>query len=1131
MNIATNAIIKNINHNEPVRIIDVQDFGDDLSIEYVGINSGIRDTIIYPKSDLALLEQVSQQGEFSFTGNPEKFVLYTEAERIKSAYLFDPLFAVNCSIVDPLPHQVEAVYNFMLPLPRMRFLLADDTGAGKTIMTGLLIKELILRGLLERILIITPGGLTKQWQEDELGLKFNFDFKLVDRPAYNSDPNIFNTSNKLVTSIDFIRNEDVIKVLKDCTWDLVVVDEAHKLSAYDYGTKKYISKRYEALSKIAPQTEHLLLLTATPHRGRQDTFRNLLQLLDQDIFATNDLVTDRINQEGGDDVTNRFFLRRLKEDMTDWEGNPLFKPRHTKTVEYELTKDEKTLYDRVTRYLTKRRAEATEQRNIHVTLALMVMQRRLTSSIYAIMKTLKNRYNALDGLVKLVRENPSLWKQRSKMEMEFEDFDDYSELTDEEREAIEHIFSDPKKFKLFTTAKDIKEVEQERNEVRELVDLAESLYNSQVEEQKLKKLYEFLKDHHIIDGKKLVIFTEHKDTLDYLVKKLEALTYKVETIYGQKSVNERRLAQDNFAADSQILIATDAAGEGINLQFCNLLINWDIPWNPNRLEQRMGRVHRYGQEEEVFVFNLVAKNTREGKVMARLLTKLEIIREQIGSDRVYDVISDVFEGVDINDIINSVMEDEITPFNEAIDNELTAENVKDKIDNQKQKLSRTQINFAKAKNLMDDSLEKRLIPIYLRRFFIKAYTILGGKIVETEDDFIKLQQVPDAVRIHLKKKSNISYAVEKLVYTFDKKVFLDKKKTGKYEQLHYLNPGNPIYDAIVQIVINSFKEEVLKGTVLISPEDTEPYFAHFVKSQIIDQTPNRNTADEVLRLVYGMEDYKITSPAKLIDLVPPDHFTKKVEVPPARTTSEVEKWSYKNITVPQFTMASERIKEDLEDRKKYLEEGIDSLIFEYTAELSSLREKVFNGNLKAQDKMQRFEDRIEELQQRREQRVKELNARMLLSKKPPAVLGSAYVIPLSDVEFKSHYGMTRDDEVEAIAMQVAMDYEVQQGWDCKDVSGDNVGFDLKSISPNLIKRYIEVKGRAADGGVMISENEMNRLRQLGTTAWLYVVNHCKSKPQLHRIQNPGNVLQSEVLSKGIQYFVKEQEWKNKALQE
>lgn len=163
-----------------------------------------------------------------------------------------------------------------------------------------------------------------------------------------------------------------------------MVDEAHKLSAFEYGKKKYVTKRYEAIETLAPQTEHLLLLTATPHRGRHDTFKHLLRLLDLDIFTTDELVTKRINQ-ADEEVTNRFFIRRLKEDMTDWNGDPLFKPRHTKTVEYYLTDQEKTLYDQVTRYLKSRKQEAVDKKNIHVQLALMVMQRRLTSSIYAIM--------------------------------------------------------------------------------------------------------------------------------------------------------------------------------------------------------------------------------------------------------------------------------------------------------------------------------------------------------------------------------------------------------------------------------------------------------------------------------------------------------------------------------------------------------------------------------------------------------------------------------------------------------------------------------------------------------------------------------------------------------------------------
>jgi len=1120
-------IVKNLIPTEPVEIKVIQDFGTDFSIEYTGVNTKQNGDIIKSKVELKELELISQKGSFDFSGDPEKFTLYTEAERIKSAFQFDPLFAVNCSIVDPLPHQVEAVYNYMLPLPRMRFLLADDTGAGKTIMTGLLIKELMLRGLIERILIITPGGLTKQWAEDELGIKFNFNFKLVNRAIFNSDPNIFNNSDKLVTSIDFIRGEDVMNVVKDTTWDLIVVDEAHKLSAFDYGSKRYVTKRYEAISILAPQTEHLLLLTATPHRGRQDTFRNLLQLLDEDIFSTNDLVTQRINNEQAD-VTNKFFIRRLKEDMTDWNGAPLFKARHTKTVEYQLTHQEKKLYDQVTKYLTVRKQEAIDQQNIHVKLALMVMQRRLTSSIYAIMRTLQNRYKALNGLIELIKKNPSLWKQRMKFDFEFDDYDDYSELTDDERESLEHIFADPRKFKLFTTAKSMDQVHDERDQVKGLMEMAEELYHNNTEEQKLTRLRQFLTDENVSNGRKLVLFTEHKDTLDYLEKKLTNQGYKVQTIFGQKTVDQRRKAQDEFAGDSQILLATDAAGEGINLQFCNLLINWDIPWNPNRLEQRMGRIHRYGQNEEVYVFNLVAQNTREGKVMQRLLQKLDIIREQIGNDRVYDVISDVFEGVNLEDILKSTFDGDVNDFNNAIDNQFTTENVKEKIKDQREKTTCSSINFKRAKQLMDDSLEKRLIPIYLERFFKKAYVLLGGK-VKKEEDFVRLVELPEKISELLKEEYNIRYDITKMIFTFKKDVFLDKKKTGKYEMLYYLNPGNPIFDATVDIALADFKEEVLKGTILVSPEEQDPYFAYFVRSQITDRTRKQNIADEKLALVYGNDQaLEITSPAKLIDLIPPKEFTKKITPPSPINEDEIVKWSFANITNPQFEEAQISVKEDIELRKQYMNEGFTSLIMDYTLQLTDLRSKLLLGNEKVQDKVEKLEKKINELEERKKRRIISLNERMELNRKSPKVLGSAYVVPLSQLEYSSHYGMSRDDEVEKIAIEVSMQYEKDNGWICEDVGSQNLGFDLKSHDAELIKRYIEVKGRSGEGPVMISENEMNRLSQLGDTAWLYVVSNCKSKPTLHRIQDPGNYLNCKKLSKGIQYLVPLVEWKSKA---
>jgi hypothetical protein len=332
----------------------------------------------------------------SATESPGLFLLGAEAERIRIAHQFDPLFAVNSSIVDPLPHQVEAVYRYLLPLPRIRFLLADDTGAGKTIMTGLLIKELLFRGVLQKVLIITPGGLTKQWKEEELQEKFGLYARLVNRASFDAEPGQFSRYDEgiFITSIDFLaRNEGCLRAASETQWDLVVVDEAHKLSAYEYGTKLEESERYKAVKALARKTDHLLFLTATPHRGRKDTFRRLLLLLDEDLFQKDEHVADRVREQaapygasGREDfederpiskARNRFFLRRLKEEMVDWDGKQLFKQRHTKTIGYDLTPEEKTLYDEVTRYVRSKRKEAKAKKNRNVELTLMVMQRRL----------------------------------------------------------------------------------------------------------------------------------------------------------------------------------------------------------------------------------------------------------------------------------------------------------------------------------------------------------------------------------------------------------------------------------------------------------------------------------------------------------------------------------------------------------------------------------------------------------------------------------------------------------------------------------------------------------------------------------------------------------------------------------
>lgn len=1139
MPIQQGQIVKNLIPNEPVTVNQIQPLGSMVSIKFTGVNSNRANTKVISMQEFEALEVLSEEGTFNFKGDAAKFGLFAEAERINSAYQFDPLFAVNCSIVDPLPHQVEAVYKFLLPLPKIRFLLADDTGAGKTIMAGLLIKELMMRGLADRILIITPGGLTKQWQEDEMGIKFNIPFTLVNRSLFSSDPNVFHTAQRIVTSIDFISREDVLNVASNSHWDLIIFDECHKLSAYDYGSKQYLSLRYKAAQVLSQQCEHILLLTATPHRGRKDTFKKLLQLLDEDIFATDEIASTRIKELEQNGI-NKFFIRRLKEDMRDWQGKPLFKNRFTKTVAYQLTPEEKELYDAVTNYLTKKKEEASETKNIHVSLALTVMQRRLVSSIYAIKNTLGRRYNALQGIVDEVNKNPNLWSQRHKLDgFDVGDIEDYEELEDEERESLENILSDPRKFKLFTTAKSLAEIQQEASEVKKLFEMAQTLYNRKQEEKKFQELQELLKSNGVLEnGEKLVIFTEHKDTLLYLEERLtKSGGYKVATIHGGKLVDERREAQWDFAKpDTQILIATDAAGEGINLQFCRLLINWDIPWNPNRLEQRMGRIHRYGQKQDVLVFNMVASNTKEGKVLERLLTKLDIIREGMGDDRVYDVIQDVLEGVGLDDIINSVFNGKETELDRflAQDDATLKLKFKEKIEEQKDKLAHSTVDYKDARSLKENSDEKRLQPIYIRLFFEKAFKNLGGVFTELRQSIFRIDKMPDPVIAELKDTHNIHFdAIKSIQFCFDKQIFLDYQSVGDLGKVHYINPGNPVFDSLVAVVRNKYREDMLMGTILISPDDKEDYFAFFVKSQIVDNRPSKkddSIADERLLLVFqsGDGEFKITSPAKFIDLHTPTEFTKPIEPPAVISTNDVIQWSFDKITMQQFEDTKAHVIKDTEERRGYLETAFTQVIMDLQIDIQQLQEKLLFGDHKVQEKILKKQERINELIHKKHHRLEKLELMSQLSPKAPEVLGCAYVVPLTQVEYVGHYGMSRDDEAEAIAMQTAMEYETSVGWKPVDVSANNEGYDIKSISPEELKRYIEVKGRSAeDGSVMLSENEMNRLAQLGDAAWLYIIMNCKNTPELYRIQNPAKLLRFELKTKGIQYFLPMKEWKSK----
>jgi superfamily II DNA or RNA helicase len=1133
--------------------------------------------------ELAALVKVRGQ-HYTCDGDARLFLLGAEAERICIAHQFDPLFAVNSSIVDPLPHQVEAVYRYLLPLPRIRFLLADDTGAGKTIMTGLLIKELLFRGVLQKVLIVTPGGLTKQWEE-ELQEKFGLSARLVNRASFDAEPGQFSRYEEgiFITSIDFLaRNEGCLKAASETQWDLVVVDEAHKLSAYEYGTKLEESERYKAVKALARKADHLLFLTATPHRGRKDTFRRLLLLLDEDLFRKDEHVVDRVRAEGrlpacnsmaGDSqagclppedfederpiskARNRFFLRRLKEEMVDWDGKLLFKERHTKTIGYDLTPEEKTLYDEVTRYVRSKRKEAKAQKNRNVELTLMVMQRRLASSLYAITRTLENRLRALNEVLAILRDPSRSEAEKRRLFRgtadpgDPRDITEYEDLTEEEREHI-----DQRIFRQVLTD-DPDKVEEERDEVERLFRLAESLKHHT--EAKFAELLAVLDSSDVIraEDEKLLIFTEHRDTLESLARRLEEKGYTVATIHGGMDVDSRKQAQRQFRTRAKIMVATDAAGEGINLQFCRYLINWDIPWNPNRLEQRMGRIHRYGQAGDVWVYNLVAQNTREGSVLQKVLSKLDVMREQMGSDRVYDVIDEWLEDVPLVRLIENAIdaEDESAGAREtdAALSTASRERAERLMALQKKTSLASRLDLRSARELRDASDERRLQPLFIQRFFERAWTVCGGTV--RKDDHFPVWHIgrtPTALlELARERRQPLSESYDTPL-VFDKQLVSVASKVRVPERTKLLGPGHPLFDTLIEWAIREARQAFAKGTTLVDPNIAKPQRVWLVRSTIEDSRgagfqpaqAKKRIAHERLAVVVqdlpapgearqaGHMGLRTTSPSYLLNCIAPESVVPPPDVP-SRSTEEIQAWAYEQITEPQLEHVKAVRAEECDLRRQYLNTAFTDLILELQEELNDLQQAQLFGEDNTEE-VERLRRRIEELKARKEDRLKELDLMMKLTANLPDILTEAVIVPAPvvtvgrDEEVPSKgIPMRRDDEVEAIAMDVAMRYERSRGWNPVDVSRDGEHYDIRSEGPNGEKRFIEVKGRAQSGAIVLTGPEVDKLRQLGERAWLYVVTFCKGeRPRLRLIQDPISRLKPEMLYRQIQYLVEEGDW-------
>lgn len=1032
------------------------------------------------------------------SGDPLRVFLSLEALRYQFASAYDPFLAVNVSKIDPLPFQIDAVYNYILKYPRIRFLLADDPGAGKTIMAGLVIKELKLRKLADRILIVAPGHLMEQWRREMLD-KFQEDFVVVRRDLLRSSTNVFQKYSQVIASIDFLKQDDVLDLLKDVTWDLVIVDEAHKLAAYKYGNKLSKTQRYRVGEVLSERTAHMLFLTATPHKGDPENFRLLVDLLLPGMFSDAEVLKEAIRS--GAHVP---FLRRMKEDLRGFDGKRLFPPRYSTTITYQLSDDEIRLYRALTEYIQTQYSQiSSESKRRNVAFAMVILQRRFASSVYALLKSLERRKERLEEYLKnreALAEQPRVdWDSL---------LDELEDMEESERWAKEDELLG------VTASKSPSAIKAEIETINKLISLARKVIESQAE-TKIQDLKQTLaKINSEFPGEKILLFTEFKDTLDYLTERLREWGYTVTNIHGQMSMEERLEKEKEFRHNAQIMVATEAAGEGINLQFCHLLVNYDIPWNPNRLEQRIGRVHRYGQKKPVYIYNLVAGNTREGEVLQRLLEKLEEIRSALG-DKVFDVIGDVLHGTSLYKALAALaanLDDERARKEiEKVKSELDVDSISKKLEDLlAESLATKHIDLTRIRKMLEISKENRIAPEYLQEFFKTAMDVIGGRYRARPDGTIVVERIPSELKELMDAHpARWQYADLKfpLVITFDKDVAKDR------ENVHFVSFGHPILDALLDLIQRDFVKDLVRGAVFYDLDGMYDGPIWFYEVTIVDG--NGQVAGKRLVAIYDSPDgLKPVNPRVIWDFEPARNVSVSVDFSRRKVVEEAVR-SVANEYLEELRRDRER---QAEIKKNYGLRSLERLRGELGVRIARAEALLQQGDTTFAGILPLWREQWKKYTKKLQELPKEIERETTLRVSIPAYVGVIYVVPKD--------GMKSDPEIEKIGMRVTMEYERKRGWRPRDVSAENKGYDIVSEGPNGEVRYIEVKARAGIGDVQLTRNERVVAGIHGEKYWLYVVFNAATNPELRIIQNPAEVLRMQEIRE-VRYIAPASEILNK----
>ncbi len=991
-------------------------------------------------------------GSGPLNGSSDATLLAMECKRLRYAFQYDPLLAMSASRVDPLPHQIEAVYGHLLRMPRIRFLLAHDPGAGKTIMAGLLIKELKMRGAIRRILVVAPGPLREQWRW-ELQDKFDESFEIVERHHVRLEGRMAWNKDQIITSMDFAKRDDVLKSLRDIAYDLVVVDEAHKLSAYHSGKSTTKTQRYRLGEVLSDAGRHLLFLTATPHKGDPANFRLLLDLLEPGYFVSEQMMRQSIH-----DGNNPLFLRRAKEDMVDFDGRPLFVPRRVETPDVRLSSPERSLYAELSSYIKKQNNLAQlSSRGHNVAFALVLLQRRFASSIHALIRSLTRRRNKLAEM-----SQPGSARPKSARMDSIPGAGGAEDMSEAER------WREEAEWELISAARSRDELEEEVRAIDSLIRRASKVIEKGAE-TKFRQLRSTL---NALDksepDEKVLVFTESRDTMEYLVGRLAEMGYAVNTIHGAMGAADRKDAERVFRDKTRIMVATEAAGEGINLQFCHIMINYDLPWNPNRLEQRMGRIHRYGQNRPVIIFNMIYADTREGQIMQTLFDKIQEIKAAIGSDKVFDVISDIVPGKTLAQMMLDATVRARSQQAIMRDMQETMERDNQQIlDYLKDGLASKYIDRTLLKDRMDRSRERQLVPEYTGEFFGRTLEEAGGGVKRERGGLVSIR-MPDWA------DQPKSYKTA----TFDKRVRMANPG------VELVTFGHPAFDAAMDWADGEYGQSALCGAVFTDTHGGMDGHIIFCEYRVTDGS--QEPVGAKLEAIYvdsgGRAD--LVNPSILLDLKPGGRAS-------AGDINVAWRAASKKAAAALDDYAAE-VRRDRQEQneasQKYGVRSIDEILARIGDDIVDLVERRVDGDKVDLAIRNRQRERQRYRQTRLDLRMR-MNRDATLIPEKPRMVGAVRVVP------GSQECIRRREEV----VGRVISYERNAGRDAQDVRAAGHGFDVRSTDGDTV-RFI-LAADILNHTVTLSPNQWLRAKTLGADCYLYAVGGGK----IVWIRNPGSL--------------------------